>query len=951
MVSFLWSYAFKDLGRNRTRSMLGIFGVAVSIFLLTTVSFLTDSISNSFVDFLTTDSGNQDIVLSARHHYGEEANRSDYFEFQEIIDQIEANVSEIEHFFPRAVFNGYTNGSAVQLKNTTYRFSLTAMDIKKEDSAGFGKFFDLSEGVNIAGGLPVNTCMISLQIAAVFSVAPGDVISLKLNELNATVNLTVHTTFTHSLKFPAWEDSEVIVDLSWWGDVANAVDNGDEHVDDWNGRANMMIMQIVDGETIYDIRDIDGSEEYISGIGASILYTIGIEAWNLDYPKLEYLFISEYLSMTMNVLFMIISFVSMLISGILINGILTTSVEEKIREYGINRVLGARKAYNLKLILIQASILTFFGTTIGMLSSGLLVKYVALPYIETLIPDGIISNSIDFVAQPQSIIVGYAIGFGVSMVVSISPALKVMKMKIVDAINPYRSSESVYKLQKDSSANVKLIMFGTVLAANGMFIYFLLPRVFLSMNIGLIAGTLIGTLLLFLVGVSLLAIGLMPILIRLLTYVFQPFAKKVMNIIKITVYRHQRRNLSTIVMFVLSFSFIMFTTSMVEIQTKQVGAMIQYTRGSDLQVIPTSFDINCPTVALQEQLNEIEGIERTSALLAGYDDLNQIYGSSEKEFKVTLGDYINFKKNNIHLYGIDEYYQDTVYSSEYIAFTEGDSDEAFEKVFEFNTTNVIISAALSNAMDLHLGDSARLTFTRGTEEEAVVATIVGVAKNMPGLNRFKEQAFQVQNGGVICSAENYIRYFNIPGDNNAFIDRIFVKVREGYDPKDVENSIYDLLGDDSNFMIRNTASSVEGADEDFVVIKYIFLLILIGTVLIGLFGLISSAYSSIIERRREIAILRTLGLYPDEVNKMFLIETTILFLSSGTSGGLIGYLMAFILSETMTIFTETPRIIAVPWDIVGIIYGVSLLFLYFGMKKLMKRVKSQNLIEIYRETL
>ncbi|MHA1563654.1 MAG: hypothetical protein ACTSPA_16270, partial [Promethearchaeota archaeon] len=83
-----------------------------------------------------------------------------------------------------------------------------------------------------------------------------------------------------------------------------------------------------------------------------------------------------------------------------------------------------------------------------------------------------------------------------------------------------------------------------------------------------------------------------------------------------------------------------------------------------------------------------------------------------------------------------------------------------------------------------MDDSARLTFTRGTEEEPYIVKIVGVAKSMPGLKfRFREAgigAGGLMNGGVLMSNVNYLKYMNIPGDDDAFIDQIFVKVSENY---------------------------------------------------------------------------------------------------------------------------------------------------------------------------
>ena len=92
-------------------------------------------------------------------------------------------------------------------------------------------------------------------------------------------------------------------------------------------------------------------------------------------------------------------------------------------------------------------------------------------------------------------------------------------------------------------------------------------------------------------------------------------------------------------------------------------------------------------------------------------------------------------------------------------------------------------------------------------------------------------------------------------------------------------------------------------------------------------------------------------MHPKEVDQMFILENLILMLSSATSGGLIGFVTAFGLSGNLTMFTQTPRMVAIPWDIIAIIYGVSLIVLFVGMKWLMRNIRSKNLIQIFRETL
>ncbi|MCF2141515.1 MAG: ABC transporter permease [Candidatus Lokiarchaeota archaeon] len=955
MNTFLWTYAIKDLFRQKTRTLFGILGITVSLLLLTSVSIITDSVSYNFIDFLTLDAGTQDMVLSKRPISTNDENFTGYFDFREIIPKIHNATNEIGNIVPRGYFRSEIfNGNETMVSNQN-KMWICAIDIALEEEIKFGSFQNLNNNLNISNGLPVNQCIVSESYARTNQLNIGEKIHLFVKPLNSTINLTIASTYGQKLKFPIDEEPEIIVDLTWWGNIADLFNNNSNFAENntWNYKVNRLLLKLSDAEGVYDVRNVKGTESYIAQIGAKILTELGLDSWKMDYPKLELLFVSEFLTLTMNILFITIGIISMLISGILINAILSTSVEERIKEFGINRVLGARKTYNLKLILIQSSFISFSGTTLGIILAALAIRYIGIPFGERLLVENGIYTSIAFFIDPMTIISSYLIGVGVSMVVSISPALKVMRMKIVESINPYRTSDEVYHMEKEGSANVRLIIIGIILAANAGFIYFLLPRIIISFQFGILASVLIITMMVFLIGVSVMAIGFMPILIRLLVKIFETFNQKLMNIVRITVHRYQRRNLSTSIMFVLSFSFIIFTTSMVQIQIKQVGGLIQYEEGSDLVLRPDSYDLRAPTVAITEKLLQIDGIERVSSVIASVNDLEDIYSEENKDFEITLGDYINFQSTEVRMYAVDENYIDTVYQN-YIIFTEGNKESAFNALYNTSEIGVIISASIASSLRIHLGDIARLTITRGTEEEPFLCRIVGVAKSMPGMqSRFSESGIGAafRAGGVLISPEHYTECMNIPGGNDAFLDKIFIKVKSGYDPLNVASNIESKLKNNYKIEVDVTSQGINEAEQAFLVVKYLFLAILIGTVLIALFGLISSSYSSILERKREIGILRTLGLHGREIEHLFLLENLILLLSSSTSGGIIGYLMALGLSENMTLFIRSPRIIAVPWDIILIVYSVSLVTLFIGMRWLMRKLRKQNLIEIFRETL
>ena len=128
-----------------------------------------------------------------------------------------------------------------------------------------------------------------------------------------------------------------------------------------------------------------------------------------------------------------------------------------------------------------------------------------------------------------------------------------------------------------------------------------------------------------------------------------------------------------------------------------------------------------------------------------------------------------------------------------------------------------------------MGDQARLVFTRGSETQNVVALVVGVASDMPGLPHFKSDAADAEDGGVIISQANYAKYFDIPSGDNAFSGRIFVQVKPGYDSNAVANQISSDFSSKYEITVVSTESKVSSQSSTFTTVQYVFLLILIGT--------------------------------------------------------------------------------------------------------------------------
>ncbi|MFX1350172.1 MAG: ABC transporter permease [Promethearchaeota archaeon] len=1000
-IKLVFKYAFHDLSKQKIRTLLAIIGMLISIGLLTVVLFLSDSISVGYSDYLTIEAGNQDAVISVRHYNEEPSNRSSYFEYKPLIETIQIASNTIENFIPRMEVIGYVNISegfhTTALKDEEEWSTISAINFSHENSLNFGAFVDPFYNVLLGlNELPLNHCAIYYGFNDIIRYSENENIQIRMQlthgniTLNRTATLIIDKIFDFNLKFPANYRNKnlIIVDINtlyyYFG------------YENFTGKCSELILTFKEASKLYDIRNVESSQINVKNLISEIQIAIGINEYNIDLPKLRALGFAEFLSVFIVIVFVFVSIIAMMISGVLINGILKTSVEERIREFGIFRTLGANKKYNLAIVLMQGFLLCNFGSISGIITAFILSRFVIIPFANTVVSQSMLGfGTIPFSFTWLSVFISYIMGISVGMIVSISPALKVMQLQLIESIHPYRHEDTLYHLQKKATVNYKLIIAGIVLAFNGGFVFYVIPRIMVASNMSLLAGTLIAILLIFNIGLTLAGLGLIPVILRLVIGLFRPIARKLHNVIKIFVFRYQRRNSSTVMIFALSFSFVIFTSTLINTLSGQVGATTKLRYGSDIlietrgweesedgfeggfggggfgmmisqessvtrmadslenQNYDNSIDPNkIITTEFEEKLLAIEGIEKVSSVLARPYQLTQIYAEVDKEFSAEIGDYAGLATQEITLIGIDEQYPFTV-KRELIEMSSGNIDSAFTNLFHNNQYyTCIISEAISIDMSLLLGDKVRVVIQRGDESEVYPFIIAGTAKSMPGFTReFGASPMGASMGGVLISQAIYVEIMDIPPV--PYLDRIFIKLREDKlsEARNIEDLIDESYQLDYNYEISNLARMIAQQESAFFVLDTLFTLIALTTVFICVFGLLSSSYSTIIERKKEIGIVRTLGLKGREINRLFIIESLIIMISSGTIGIVVGWLTSWLVtSQLMGTLVGMPTIIYIPWFNIILIYSLSVIMIYFGMKLLLRKIRKKKIVEIYRET-
>ncbi len=977
-----FKHSWLDLKRDKAKAIFGISGIAISLFLLTTIGMLNDTVNYNYLLYVTSTTGKSDIMITRTVQTDLTFNP---FYDENIIDNKLKNIEGVEELFPRIMMLVETSSDKI---NASGFLQLYGLDFIKE--ATNGNMGDLiivddegEETREIYDNEPNNgECVILWNTAEILNVTRGDVIHIEYQTYR--LNLTVVEICIQDQKFMQFENTLILVNLQQ--SQAFLIREG---------QINFIVGTIKNPKSVYDASDLTRTTRTLRMIGAKIQERLDLNEFTVSLPKLEELEGGEFMLMMVTIMFWFITILSTLITGILINSILSTSVEERIREFGIVRVVGSKKAYCIKMVLFEGLMLGLIGSIIGMILGVTMMQ----PIAQGLFPLYQFQfefTEVEWIIQPDTLILTFSIGTFVSLAIALLPALKTARINIIKSITPFQTKEEGWEIKKEGSMNVKSFLTGIAIATIGMIVFVLMPNIFITGDFMLTSALFIGLLAAIVIGLVFASIGIIPLIQKIFLGIISPAIKKYSKIISISLRRYRRRNTSTVIMFAISFSFIFFLTSVIEMESENMNLNLRFQYGSDLVLMNQELynPENALTLEMVEELESLSGVDKLAISLHNTFDLQatlatlfeisegqvgfssesteqmmtmfQFFGEEDDtKLKTTAGDTMDFDVVEAGFIGINEDFVDLIDKDLLIWKSDGSSTSySFNELFTYNNTCIIAKSIADYVGIREVGQNIRITFyspkewdpdpdKRGTGN-ATELRVVGISGGIPGFFNFRSNEMAAEGGGIMVSLENYMRLMKIenPGEPNMIVDKMFINLVDKTE-ENIKNTKDDILMmyQEKNIIIDDAISKINFFKTMTERQSFLMELILTFTVVISIFGLVSSMYAVVLERKFEIGILRSMGMKTRNVRNMFLIESMITLLSAGVMGTIIGTFSAYLLESTMGLMTEMPIIFSIPMDTLLRVFILSIAFAFLGTYAiLIKYFYKKSIMDIFRQT-
>ena len=284
-----FKHSWLDLKRDKNKAIFGVSGIAISLFLLTVIGMLNDTVNYNYLLYVTSTTGKADIMITKTIQT--DLTFNPFFEEDMIEDDLN-NIDGVEEFFPRIMMLVKTSSDFTNLSGY---LQLYGIDFEKE--AENGKIGDLiivdnygEETGEIYNNKPnIGECVILWNVAEILNVTRGDNVYVEYQ--NEQLSLIVIEICIQDLKFMQFENALLLVNLIEAQSFLNKPD-----------QINFIVGTIQNPKSIYDASNIDRTTRRLRKISANIQDNLNINEFSITLPKLEELEEGEFLLMTVTML-------------------------------------------------------------------------------------------------------------------------------------------------------------------------------------------------------------------------------------------------------------------------------------------------------------------------------------------------------------------------------------------------------------------------------------------------------------------------------------------------------------------------------------------------------------------------------------------------------------------------------------------------------------------------
>lgn len=533
--------------------------------------------------------------------------------------------------------------------------------------------------------------------------------------------------------------------------------------------------------------------------------------------------------------------VALLVGVFLVYNTVLISVLRRRRDIGISKTLGVSGGQIVRAFILEGALLGFVGSLLG-IALGYVLSYATLDLIGRTV------NALYVATNPTKVVLSgwvfagaIAVGTGISIVAALQPAIEAAKLRPTHLIRP-----GIY--QPIASDRSRLLTYVAILALAASAVTSRIPPV---------GGIAIGgyvSVLCAVAGFALIA----PLALRLVATALTPMMSRIFRMSGRLAARaipsSLRRTAVATAALAIAIGMMVAIAVMVGSFRETVRVWVAQTVQSDLWIRPARALSNTPSAGFPaamtaelRKLKFIEAFDRISGRDAIFRDSMISIGSADFAVAISHGSLPMIKPRS--------------------------DDAAMRDALAKG--GVLISESLALKFGLEWGEVIELPVADGVHS----FPISGIYRD-----------YSNDRGVAVMDRALYTRLYR-----DDTIQTVAVFLTPGITPDDARAAVERTLGPRFHaFGVTNSTIRAEVMrifDQTFM-ITYALLIV---AIVVAVLGIINTLSALILERRREIALLRVLGMSRGEVRAMILLEASIIGIVATLIGIIAGYVLSLIL--------------------------------------------------------
>jgi putative ABC transport system permease protein len=562
------------------------------------------------------------------------------------------------------------------------------------------------------------------------------------------------------------------------------------------------------------------------------------------------------------VLFNIFGILTLFMGAFLIFNTFRTVVVERRRDIGMLRAVGATRGTIVRLILVESALQGIIGTGIGLVL-GYLIGLGMSSALQSLVGQFMRLRFGSVIVPVQAVVLSIVLGVGMTVLAGLLPAISAGRVSVLAAIREERAEPVRRRASIGAMIGFGLIVLGIVALLIG------------NTTAGMLGAVLVLT------GLVMAASLLVNPIARVLDPVIRGMFSSEGQLAEGNLRRNPGRASVTVSALMIALAVSVALISVFSSVQYAYVSSLNKSAGADILLLPPNLGLWTGDVGVGQEF------EQQFAAVPGVGDwIGLAYAPTQAQGQ------------SIQVMGFDPAVYPRISG---LSWDHGD-DSAY-KALEAPRT-AVVNGTLATALKLNVGDEIPLQTPTGVQSYRIVA----IGSDYLGK----------KGNSLYMAKQNLAADFGVKDDV-----MLMANVKPGADAATVRASVEDLLHGYPQLTLywgadwRTTEASLLG--QTFTVLYIVVAALMIPSAL----GLLNTLAINVMERTREIGVLRAIGATRGQVRRMVVAESLLLGLAGTALGLLAGLALGYAITNLIaSTFYSTRFTFPVEWGVFAVVVAL-----------------------------